>query len=348
MSIFVGGDPELMIVTRDRKREALPAHLFFESRDELQKKDRYHNPPVIFRDGFALEFNPQQSHCRDVLARNYIHLVHRASATLKPQGAALLASSAISVSNDGADWPPDVRRAGCSQSLNAYQEMPPPPKDLTKLPFRAAGGHYHISWEQKNNSSYNYVDGRYVWQRRASEPEKVPIDQIVRMADAFVGIPFTYIFQDRPEIFIRRTIYGRAGEYRKKHDTYFEYRVLGAEAWGRIPFVSLFAGLLRQVVIHREKLAQKWDPSWEPYIREAIDTGVGLADVAKGISVPAFLNLDVMERVRKYAKYCALRFPFVTLGSEFYGFASLSSSLKGMPPHPDWRSGWKLFGKVAA
>jgi len=343
--MYIGGDPECFVVERGRKKTPVPAHTFYGSRDELKAASPWRESPGVFRDGYAIEFNFPPSHCRETVARCLISLIEGAQHKIGPKHG-LLFSSALKVDHSEAtSWPKDVIRGGCSPSMNAYEEMPPPPKDLTRLPFRAAGGHYHISWEKERGEFRQHVDGRWV---RDAPREEVPIPLLVKLCDVFTGVPFTYIFQDRSEIFLRRTLYGVAGEYRVKNPQYFEYRVLGAEAWSRIPFFSLFAGIVREIIRHRFRLADSWKDSWEDDIREAINTGKGLKSVASGVSVPHFFDIDVLERLRAYAKYCNARFPYMNpRQSQFYGFDSLSGNLKGMPPRPS-ASTWKLFGKIAA
>jgi hypothetical protein len=337
--VTIGGDPEFFLWDPGAKRP-VPAHTHFKSKEELLK-DRPGYHIGAFRDGYAVEFNPRASYCREQLASSFHTLVRDAVATLGP--IELLPASAVEVDHSqAAEWPPDVRRAGCSPSFSAYGPPPKVPKDLTKLPFRAAGGHFHVSWTTdrfvSRSASWGYV----------SVPETIPHSKMVRFFDAFAGVAFTYIFQDRPEIFRRREIYGLAGEYRDNGKQYIEYRVLGPEAWSRVPFISLFSGILRSVVMGREKLVQKWDTDWDAPIREAINNGRGLAAVAKGLTVPHFFDIDVLERLRDYARYCRKRFPFLPRScvSSRYGFQGLVGSIRNFPARP--QKEWKVFDHAVA
>lgn len=348
---YIGGDPEAFVVSRDAKKIPFPAHLFFKSSAELDKVrpfspyDPYIPSKTVFRDGFAVEFNFPPSHCRETMAASFLNGVISAQATIGPKHG-LLFSSAIPVDHSASDsWPKDVRVGGCTSSMNAYYMADPPPEDLSSLPFRAAGGHFHISWPREQAQTI-FNSEKKGYESKPARPEP-PVDLLVKLCDAFVGVPFTYIFQDRKEIFLRRTVYGRAGEYRVKSPTYFEYRVLGAEAWSRVPFISMFAGILRQVITKRFELAAAWNEKWEHPIREAIDIGGGLKEVAGGLTVPRFYNLAVLERMRRFARYSKLRQPFIRGDqSSFNGFDVLSQKALRFPTIPT--GSWELFGKVAA
>jgi hypothetical protein len=105
-------------------------------------------------------------------------------------------------------YDPEHFQLGCSPSLNVYGEEPLHVEDPVNLPFRSAGWHMHFGLK---TSMLSYTPA----------PEHL-IPPAIRMLDRIVGVAMVSLGQEYryPE---RRTLYGRAGEYR--YGNTLEYRV---------------------------------------------------------------------------------------------------------------------------
>jgi len=122
---------------------------------------------------------------------------------LRPQ-ARLSSRSVIEVPTEQLiKYPQEYVQFGCKPSLNAYGHEWEPVIDPYSINMRPAGGHIHFG--HKGITDSNAAD-------------------IVKAVDAILGIMSVGMFQhvDNPK---RRTLYGKAGEYRKTSYG-LEYRVL--------------------------------------------------------------------------------------------------------------------------
>lgn len=94
---------------------------------------------------------------------------------------------------------------GCEPDFNVYTGEPNVKPDVDK-PMRTAGGHVHIGFAE------DLPDTEMVHDIRT---------KLVRLCDVYLGVPSVLLDKDVE----RRTMYGKAGAYRKKHYG-VEYRSL--------------------------------------------------------------------------------------------------------------------------
>src|SRR5207245_8046602 len=104
--------------------------------------------------------------------------------------------------------PPDVLAFGCDPSRNAYTVLPSSPTiSAAEHPFRYAGGHLHLGYNQPSAAKVA-EHGRCCGVRRLeflTLPEDVAL--YVKMVDLFVGVPLSFLL-DSPEQYQRRQYYG--------------------------------------------------------------------------------------------------------------------------------------------
>lgn len=204
-----GFDPEIFLV--NKKDEVIPAFNFFPE-PLLPGLDRVQS---CFADGFAAEFTTIVIGCHawgvDAI-RAALHLIQNrakkydASAKFSPKS--LFAIPPLSF-----EKATDTQVAlGCAPSSNIYGHKSFSVDNPRTFPFRSAGGHIHFGVNTKT-----------------------PINSYIRTLDRLLGIPCVALFDgiDDP---MRRTMYGRAGEYRSKPYG-LEYRVL-SNAWILSPIIA--------------------------------------------------------------------------------------------------------------
>jgi hypothetical protein len=202
----------------------------------------------IFRDGFAIELNPLPTsaphllHYRAGNLRRYCENTMLAQAKLTqewrgsrgPEPARVLMPVPwVRVQPKGC--PPDMLTLGCSPTLNAYGETAMSKRiNPMTYPFRSSGGHIHLTTPAARGLGYPILQDTSLY----------PF--IVRIFDKLIGQALTYIFEEgRKRPFARRTLYGRAGEYRiQRHGAFMglEYRVPGPEIWASVnsnPFATI-------------------------------------------------------------------------------------------------------------
>jgi len=166
------------------------------------------------------------------------------------------------------DLPADIAQFGCAPSENAWGEK----LDISAVnglqhPWRYIGGHLWLS------NSYD----EYPW---LAETEG--IEKFIRALDYYLGLPFTYIF-DRPEAYLRRKMYGRAGDYRTKQFSArskgVEYRVLSPEWFNHTAWFSFVLGIARFLASRFYYIKHDAILERGSQIQAAINTGVGLEDL---------------------------------------------------------------------
>lgn len=86
---------------------------------------------------------------------------------------------------------PEALEFGCDPDFNAHTSTMNPAPDPNTL-MRTAGGHLHVGYNSRNTDA--------------------EAEAIIRACDLYLGVPSVMMDQDTE----RRTIYGRAGAYRKK------------------------------------------------------------------------------------------------------------------------------------
>ena len=272
MSGPYGADPELCIV--DAAGQPVPAHRFFPPKAKRLET----NYGSIYRDGFMLELNPSPSHCRALLGWSVRSLLNEAKRKVG-DGYRLAPLPATRINlTDLLDSPDDVRQFGCEPAMNAYTGTWHHPNLDETHTWRYAGGHLHYSG--------------YGIEAIVGNPELANL--YGKMCDQFIGLPLAVMFPD-PAQFQRRKYYGLAGEYRiqtyqtKRVKCYnnrtgepifddfelrgFEYRTPGPEVWNGIEPAGLALGVMACLGRHFNELRTTWDPSLEPAIQSAINTG---------------------------------------------------------------------------
>jgi len=223
--------------------------------------------PLVFRDGLAVEINTAPTNCRGWFYNNVRWALWLADAGL-PEHVGWTSRPWVEVDpKDIQSWPEDLKELGCSPTLDAYTGKQKILRvNPLKLPFRTSGSHFHMSFYTK--------------------PALEGHTAFIKLADMFIGLPFTFLFGDELE-FKRRKLYGQAGEYRVqeyKEKNFpndpptpgLEYRVLSSRVWSHPGIFSLFSGIWKYVLGQPrmlEKAWDRWDPAWEDELQEAINLG---------------------------------------------------------------------------
>lgn len=193
----VGADPEVFVV--DAQGEMIPSFEFL--------PDKKSGQPVYW-DGYQGEFITRAETCMawtmDSIQYALIQMHKKANAYKK--GARVTLKNTFNIPQERlATDDPKFVQFGCTPSLNVYSDEKPIQVDGAMVPFRSAGGHLHFTVSNK-----------------------ALIPQYVKRLDSILGVLTVSLFQYYDDS-RRRSLYGRAGEYRTP--TYgFEYRVL-SNAW---------------------------------------------------------------------------------------------------------------------
>jgi hypothetical protein len=207
----VGSDPEIFVT--DEAGEVIPAFTF------LPRKLNAigHTGGTHFHDGFQAEWTtqvgPSYPECISFLCdkvREGMLRVLKAARAQNPSATLSIASVVPIPEHMQTQYDPGYFQLGCSPSLNVYGEEPLAVEDPIQLPFRCAGWHMHFGLKSYLGSSYHQTVPDYV------------IPGAIRMLDRILGVMMVSLGQEYryPE---RRTLYGRAGEYR--YGRTLEYRV---------------------------------------------------------------------------------------------------------------------------
>jgi len=263
--VHIGADPEFVIL--DENGKSVPAH----SLKIPRKADRVvvQGLGSYIRDGYALELNPTPSYCRgsfNTYLRSLLQYVDRrheitargysivARATVKPRRSVLK------------NAPEDVQHFGCDPSEDAYSGNKKVVSiDAQTYPYRHMGGHLHFGgMPSKEKGGWPAI----------YDPKNHPL--LAKMLDLYVGVPSTVLFDHKRE-FLRRAVYGQAGEYRPQDYgngwVGFEYRTPSPEIFNHPALVTLFTGVGRRVIVNFAKYKKEWDPDIEDSLRIAINTG---------------------------------------------------------------------------
>lgn len=203
LSITLGADPEIFVV--DATGAVLPAFKWLPPK-QAPKKYEY---GTVFYDGFQAEWTcgpyPGNMECLSYHADVVQHglLAVRDAARAFDPAARLSIASAVPVPPEmAAAVDPRHMELGCSPSKNVYGEEPLRVDDPYELGFRSAGWHMHMGLKEG-----------------IPEPR---IHDAIRMMDRVLGVAGVSFGQAYPYP-QRRTLYGRAGEYR--YGKTLEYRV---------------------------------------------------------------------------------------------------------------------------
>lgn len=232
LSITSGADPELFIC--DASGEMIPAWKYLPSKEEslsayMKAKNNLYGGDVTafatqhahaYWDGVQAEFGITSGTCMgygcDYIQEGLKLTLTSAQrkfpkARISTQSVHKLTPSMI------ADASGDQIALGCLPSLNAYGMRGEVVENGRDLPFRFAGGHVHLGYDDF---------------RKGDNPQK-----IVKALDAVVGVATVGMFAklDNP---LRRRFYGLAGEYRLPAHG-IEYRVL-SNAWLTHPALCMW------------------------------------------------------------------------------------------------------------
>ncbi len=225
--IYFGADPEFFFTKKDKvigAEKVLPTEGLF----MLDWEQKSFGTPIVIIDGVQAELNVNPNSCRQLFSRDMGVAFKRLNDYMKTQkGVKISFEQTITVDKKEMDsLSVKAQQFGCAPSFNAYGPSTMSMQDASKYYYRSAGGHIHIG----------------VIDSDQAKAFKNP-DPIIRMLDVIVGN--TCVLLDRSEgNAIRRTVYGKAGEYRTpKHG--LEYRVLSNFWLRHYTIMSFVFGLTR-------------------------------------------------------------------------------------------------------
>jgi len=231
----------------------------------------------------------------------------------------------IDLVKDMADAPKDVLEFGCEGALDAYTGEPTQVHiRAMEHEYRYAGGHMHFGNPNAIYLHPSYVnEGTYV-QNRADANRHVlaqtqEFPRLVKMLDLYVGVLDSYLFHD-PRMFLRRTHYGKAGEYRIQqypvtlntaaygqpvhHVTQMvqglEYRTPSPMMYTNQAVIALMYGAANHVIRNYATLAKSWDVKAEPYIQHAINEGEGLDKIVETLMLPQLFRSSGLQKAKAW------------------------------------------------
>lgn len=288
---MIGQDTEFFVFDIDAKRY-IPAYKI----GVPKEKFKVGWGSYFFRDGYAVEFNTAPTTCRAGLweglsrAMRNFHTGTYASAwdgigewKALPHNLKLVTDPIAFVDlSEVNDWPKDLKQLGCNPTWNPYTEdRNQVSVDPLKLPFRTSGAHLHYSFQVNE------------------EPAMSHLGLLAKYCDLAIGLPFTVIYGDDME-FQRRTIYGKAGEFRDQ--TYptsggkgFEYRVLSSRLYNHPGIFGLISGIFKYMIDNRKALyAAGWNKNLDAPLQKAINTGEGAKELLEEFSkvMKSFVKRD--------------------------------------------------------
>lgn len=200
----IGCDPELFLIDQDGK---------FRSAHNLIPGSK-HNPTEVLSgaiqpDGTAAEFNIHPATTAEEFCENIKNVLTELQDRISAKNKDLrlvVTPTALFDKEYFRKLPGKAKLFGCEPDMNAYtgEFSGPPP---TKEPFRTAGGHIHVGWDQ----GLSVNDGAHIYD----------CQQAVKQLDS-VLYPLSLLWDDDDK---RRTLYGKIGSYRPKHYG-VEYRPL--------------------------------------------------------------------------------------------------------------------------
>lgn len=207
----VGTDPEMFVM---KGKTVIPAFDFLGEKPKILTQT-----PKAYWDGFQAEYNTQPSSCLAWQIDNIRNGMYDLHNQAKKIGGKLTIKSVVGVPlSKLAKLPKDKTEFGCTPSLNAYGEAMPIP-DGKDVNFRMAGGHLHLGSTALMRHGKDAAN---------LENTDILITNVIKSLDRTLGVLSVALFyglEDKR----RRSLYGRAGEYRTpKHG--IEYRVL-SNAW---------------------------------------------------------------------------------------------------------------------
>jgi len=275
--VYLGTDPEAFVFNK-KTGKPVPAH-------RLGFPDKTTKRPVacglIFRDGYALEFNLTTAFsCRGAMLNIVRNMYREITRQLAPEHELRTTPAVLVDISDFDDAPKDVLELGCDPSHNAYtDEETSVVVDPILHPYRYAGGHLHFSASELSFYARASLPDPWIYTQECR-------NRFVKLCDLYIGIPLTVIFNN-PETFLRRRYYGRAGDYRFQRYgetgpgtgmyvyTGIEYRTPGPEVWNHPSLASMVFGVGKTLFTQMEDLWEKYPVGMEDFIQNAINTGEG-------------------------------------------------------------------------
>lgn len=226
-------------------------------------------PACVYPDGFAVEFATEPKGCLAYCTDRIQTGLRIAARTAEKAEAGLDLSDVAHIPNITRYSARQVE-LGCSPSHNAYGQESQIPEDPYALPFRTIGCHIHFG---RNGNPAN---------PRSALLAPQTIERTVRVLDYVVGPIMTSLLAGLEDP-LRRTVYGRAGEFRFKPYG-FEYRVPSAAMMWHPVLFNIIANTARNVTLLAQLSASNIQAYYEyetrtPMLR-AIESG------AAGIHIP--------------------------------------------------------------
>lgn len=216
----VGSDPEIFVL--DRNGDVLPAFVFLppkESRIRVHGGNNDAHQGDTFYDGFQAEWTTTPGNCSGYhmdRVRAGMQRVLLEARKADPAATLTIASTVPIPREMVPNIDPRHFQLGCAPSENVYGDEHLSIPDPMRLPFRSAGWHMHIKVAPYDRTGRTNPDINM-----SSIPRSL-IHSAIRMMDRVLGVAMVSFGQhyQYPE---RRTLYGRAGEYRFGNT--LEYRV---------------------------------------------------------------------------------------------------------------------------
>lgn len=204
-----------------------PATVFNDEKGEVGK---------LARDGVQVELQPAGiASCRQTFSIYLSQCLIRLQELATKAGLEIDWSTVVEMTPaEQQSMLPDSQQLGCQPSENIYGtrgvDVPP------DWPVRSAGGHIHLGIGGRTGIAS--LVNKTFWTER-------PPERLIAVMDMLLGIPSVIL--DRSNQQLRRTAYGRAGEFRwQPHG--IEYRTL-SNFWIRdYQLQSLFTGLAKSAV----------------------------------------------------------------------------------------------------
>jgi hypothetical protein len=271
MNITLGADPEIHLVRKEKGTVASSIRVLGVAHDK-------HNP-ILLGDGVELywdnvlsEFRFPPANSTEGFTEAIRTCLRKIKEAINPNYEPYL-HSAVSYSNYELRGP-RAKEVGCTPNHDCYTGHPNEPKPFNSN-YRTGSFHVHVG-----------------------HPALADFDEKrkgVILMDLFVGLAATWFDRDFSAS-IRRTIYGRAGEYRPTHYG-IEYRVLGPRVMLRPDLVQLVADLTAEAMGHIESgQANKIIASFDlKNVREAINGNDSAAAGELFAMTP--VSLDLFRRV---------------------------------------------------
>ncbi len=230
MNRALGSDAEFMIKTRSGR--TVPATLVLED----QKKASASTYSKVFNDGRQGEFAVNCSTCREILTKNMLFAINDAKGQIREHnfkhGTDLrmaVGSFAEMTFDDIISGGEECLKSGCKPDLDAYTcEQMPPIQDYHRQEIVICGCHIHATIEQKIRGDIG------------------AISEIIRLCDAFCGIPITMAYGGKQDK-MRRRFGGLAGRFRMTPYG-LEYRTPGGTTLKYPAFTSLAAAGVRTAI----------------------------------------------------------------------------------------------------